>query len=528
MKRRLYELLLIIVCILFVICISVCMGQKDKDEVLQDSSYHTLEAPMLEDDPLKQLDDDYYARNHFTSNLPLVILDMNGEEPPIHTKYNREEERHIRIPGVEPYITGVMSVIDGGKVRTLSDEPSVSSEMIIKRRGNSSMKYEKAQYLVKLKNEQQDKNPVSLLGMSAHDEWVLNGSMTDRSMMRNYLCYRITSQILPYTVEYNYCEVFIKDERGYRYQGVYLLGENVRQGEGRVDIEKAKKSKEYCSYILRRDRYDDEAVNLDTWATREKLTYGQIEVIYPGKRSVTRKQKDYIKNDIEKIEKILYADDESVFRSYPEYLDVDSFVDYFIINEYFGNYDAGKNSTYMYKNLVGKLCIGPVWDFDGAIDNYYRTRMKIEALSFYTAPWFDRLVLDREFMRRVQKRYIRLRKEILSDDSVYEMIDETSAYLKNASVREWKRWSYDEYNPYSLRDYEDTEGDIIYRESTVYEKELYKLKTVLHKHGAAMPAGLKLLEEQAVFNSGWDHPMIWIVCCVLIFLIPIFYVAVYR
>ena len=68
---------------------------------------------------------------------------------------------------------------------------------------------------------------------------------------------------------------------------------------------------------------------------------------------------------------MLYSQDEALFKTYDRYIDVDSFVDYFLLNEFFGNYDAGNHSTYMYKESGGKLHIGPVWDFDQAMNNYF-------------------------------------------------------------------------------------------------------------------------------------------------------------
>ena len=62
-------------------------------------------------------------------------------------------------------------------------------------------------------------------------------------------------------------------------------------------------------------------------------------------------------------------------------LDMDSFVDFFIINEFFASYDAGQHSTYMYKSAEGKLTMGPYWDFDGAMDN---SRMSLTNTNYMT------------------------------------------------------------------------------------------------------------------------------------------------
>ena len=48
---------------------------------------------------------------------------------------------------------------------------------------------------------------------------------------------------------------------------------------------------------------------------------------------------------------------------------MDNWVDYFIINEFAMNYDAGNLSTYVYKELGGKLQLA-AWDFNNGFDNY--------------------------------------------------------------------------------------------------------------------------------------------------------------
>ena len=46
-----------------------------------------------------------------------------------------------------------------------------------------------------------------------------------------------------------------------------------------------------------------------------------------------------------------------------------SFVDYFILNEFTCNYDAGWLSTYVYKDIGGKYKM-VLWDFNSSCDNY--------------------------------------------------------------------------------------------------------------------------------------------------------------
>lgn len=69
-------------------------------------------------------------------------------------------------------------------------------------------------------------------------------------------------------------------------------------------------------------------------------------------------------------EKTLYSYDyDTEPYAWWEQADMSSFVDYFILNEFTCNYDAGWLSTYIYRDVRGKykMCI---WDFNSACDNY--------------------------------------------------------------------------------------------------------------------------------------------------------------
>lgn len=496
-----------------------------KEDGVYDTPLVVYEEP---DGPMDHLDEAFAADADFVSGLPIVVLDMNGEEPPITALFNEESMLYETQPDIEPYVEGTIRVIAGAGLNRIADKPSWESNMVIKRRGNTSMEYAKPQYLVKLRTESGQENKASLLHMGEDDEWVLNGSMSDPSMMRNYLCYKVAAGVTESAPDTQYCEVFIYRDGQYVYQGVYLLGENIKQGEHRVDVSAYKASDVYTSYIVRRDRYDEQDIMLDTPATREALSYGYLGLIYPGRNKVTKETIDYIERDISSIESVLYSDKYIEFSAYPEYIDVDSFVNYFIINEFFGNYDAGNHSTYMYKELGGKLKIGPVWDFDGAIDNYTLKEMTEEHISFYSAPWFDRLIQDESFLEKVQKQYSRLRRTILSEANIMRMIEDTQKYLRAAKQREWSRWqeAYLEPHIFALQDYRDEQGDIIVRQSDSYEQEIYRIKTVLRKHGAAIAGDLKELKKDCKWNTqDLNRNSILLAVCLAIFFIPVIYVS---
>ena len=78
-------------------------------------------------------------------------------------------------------------------------------------------------------------------------------------------------------------------------------------------------------------------------------------------------------------------------------------------------------STYLYKDKGGKIKIGPVWDFNNVCDNYLALKYSTEG--FYFAEnriWYEMLLKDEEFVKKVQERYKELRNTYLNEEYITE------------------------------------------------------------------------------------------------------------
>lgn len=514
--------------LMLVLCMAAGIGHALLHQNPNRSSYaEPLAAAPAEEDPLAHIGEDFVVDDAFSSHLPIVILDTNGVDPPINTRI--EKNRFVAIEGLDPYVEGTFVLLDSGGQNKLGDRPAAASKMMIKRRGNSSMLYEKAQWMVKLQTESGQDNDVDLLGMGAEHEWILNGSMADKSMLRNYLAYSTASQLSLLAPDSRFCEVLIRDGSRYIYQGVYLLCESIKQGVDRVPIQEYESTRAVNSYLVRRDRLEENVTMLDTYARGMGYSQEWMELLYPTKTKVTQEMVEYVENDINRIEQVLYAEDEQTFSLYHQMIDVESFVDYFLLNEFFASYDSGNFSTYFYKDLGGKLTMGPVWDFDGTMDNYMDEPLHPEDLAFQTKPWFEQLCRDRAFVQALEKRYTELRTSILSSTAIEGKMDEIIAHLGGARQREWARWGhwYTTQNQYSLKPWQE-DGTVLYRNAVTYPDEISRIKSALYEHGNAIPAALQELEEECIWDTGmssWQGLLLFLAA--LLFLIPAYYVS-YR
>lgn len=471
------------------------------------NEYQHIEEMKEGADPslgITDLSDNYEVQKDFVSHLPLVVIDTEEKEIPEAYEFDSQQKRFVlKDNSINPYISGNISVIDNdNNVNRLGDEPKVTSAMDIKYRGNSSIHFDKHQYRIKLLTDDGQSNKVEMMGMAADQDWILNISMIDSSLIRNYMVYNISSQIMEFTPKAKYCEVIKKEGDKYIYEGLYLMMESIKQGNERVNIDDYNPKENYTSYLLRRDRYDEEGLMItDTYALNNNLGYGYLDIRYPSPDEIDQKAYNYIHNDINNIEKILYSDDKETFMKYDDYLDEDSFVDYFIINEFFANYDAGNNSTYMYKNPGGKLKMGPIWDYDNAADNMGQYLLDAKSINFKGQTWFSELTKSQEFCRRLKKRYAELSKTILSIEYVDNFIDDTMEYLGNAKVRDWKRWK-EQYTKKRFDLLEDTNGIVIDRNYDSIDECVQRVKDVLYEHSQYMSKGLQKLEDDSIFKVG--------------------------
>jgi spore coat protein H len=437
----------------------------------------------------------------FETNLPIVVVDFY-EEPKAPTVWNEEKGYREPIKG-DPFVDGVFYLYykeDG--INRLWDTPILQTNTRTRLRGHSSLSFAKRQYLIKMYQEDGTKNRQDILGMGTDWEWVLNISYVDKSLLRNYMCLNLGAKIMGYAPEVRYCEVFEKDEEQYTYLGLYLLMENVKQGESRVAIPDYDSHFAEASYLLCRDRFDESRTILDTYATRQGLSQGYLSVRYPGTNEITPQTISYIEEDISRLERALYSDDLNEFLTYRDYIDVDSAVDYFILNEFFSNYDAGFNSYYLHKKIGGKLFFGPVWDYDQGIDNNRPYVLEIESTAMHDGVWFRQMLRDGEFVHQIINRYAELRQDVLSDEYIEEFIDNTLAFLGKAVVRDWNRWRYNDHQAL----YRDSPTGKVHASllsnTRNFEEEIAHIKQVLKEHGSWLDNNLDSLYQFSIVEPG--------------------------
>ncbi|MFZ9197426.1 MAG: CotH kinase family protein [Bacilli bacterium] len=234
---------------------------------------------------------------------------------------------------------------------------NISSPLGIRTRGHSTRFMPKRPYRIRF-----DEN-TSILGMKSAKNYILLANYIDRSLVRNSLT-AYMSQYFPdtlYSLDYRFVDLFINQS----YRGQYLLIERVEFSKNRLDIEPNLTlddagfmiELDYQVYVQNQGNENLEwfRINDRPYAIKEPNPLG------PGYQF---RHTRFINNYLTATRQALIQK-----QNYDTYLDVENWIDYFMIQEIAKNVDVGWGSVYMVKESGGKIKHMPLWDFDLAYGN---------------------------------------------------------------------------------------------------------------------------------------------------------------
>lgn len=341
--------------------------------------------------------------------LPAVYIDTNDTS----------------IDSKENYIDGRVRVEGRGGFPDLE-----TSDMRIRGRGNSTwwlgQTWGKKPYQIKFENK------TTLLGMPEDRRWVLLPELSDKTLIRNMIA-RDWGQLsrLEYTPQLRFAEVFLNDDP----QGVYVLGQKVEETNNRVAIG----DEGYLIEIDQLSRIDDEDVYFQTNAFRAVSSESVFNVKEP-EIAPNSSELGLIREHILAFEEVLFSDGFAHRDTgYAAYIDVDSFIDWYLINEIAKSVDAMFYSSIFFSYLPGeKIKMGPIWDFDLSYGNVdYSNAQFAEGFWIRYNPWIQRLFEDPVFREKMKTRFAYFREQL---PDILEKIDGYAAYLNEAQERNYSIW----------------------------------------------------------------------------------------
>jgi hypothetical protein len=382
-----------------------------------------------------------------SSNIPVVVINTENNATIVS----------------EPKITADMKIIHhgGNQLNYMSDSGNVFTGKVgIEIRGAYSASLPQKPYGFETRDSSGNNKNVPLLEMPQENDWTLLANYNDKTFLRNYLAFDISKEMGHYSTRSRYCELVLNNE----YQGIYLMTEKIKIDKNRVNVAKLNPTDNTGDnvtggYIFKNDYYTSE----DSWHSNYSPVNkpgADVYFVYfdPKPAELTNQQRIYLKDFVDSFENTLYSPDfKDPHTGYRAYLDISSFVDYFLIGELTRNVDAYKKSRYYYKNRdsrTGLIHSGPVWDFDWAWKDItencihfnqtdgsgwaYRVN---ECDAWPTPPsWEVRLLQDQNFANDIHDRYFTLRKTILSEAHLNHIIDSVASLLDDAQQRHYQKW----------------------------------------------------------------------------------------
>lgn len=287
------------------------------------------------------------------------------------------------------------SYIERGKMSVVEADGSVSYNggLSLKGRGNSTYRYfEKKAYNIKL-----DKG-AGILGMDKDKDWCLLANSWDYSYMNNKLAFDMASKAgFDYVPGAEYADVYFNGE----YWGIYLITEKVEVDENRIDITDLKRKNEEANpgldlynaekfdygnkrgvilnnipyditggYLLERDYRLSPHYEITTITTSyfETSGYGTcINVKSPEYAS--EEEIEYISSLTSEMEQAIVSPDgySQAGKYYLDYIDLASWVKWYMVAEIAYDPDKDVTNTYFYKDtdtIDTRFHMEPVWDYD--------------------------------------------------------------------------------------------------------------------------------------------------------------------
>ena len=319
------------------------------------------------------------------------------------------------------YVDAHMKLTEDVKTRGASDV--LEADLQIKGRGNSTWfrdDWPKKPYRLKF-NEK-----VSLLGEHKDKSWVLLANFPDKSAIRNHVAFYMGKiSNLDYTSSSHFVELYLNG----RYDGTYELCEKLKISNHRVAVG----DDGFLLEVDARAPEDDDSRYFYIYGLDSPVNIKEPETQYGDANF------QYIENYLDKVDEALYGlyfNDAS--RGWQAYLDIDSFVDWYLINEIAHNTDAQMlASCYMNLKRGEKLKMGPLWDFDLAFGNTDYWERGPEGFWVKNSDWFNRLFEDPVFVNRVKERFDYFYDRL---PDIMREIDATGEYLKYSAVANENRW----------------------------------------------------------------------------------------
>lgn len=299
----------------------------------------------------------------------------------------------------------------------------------IKGRGNATWDEPKKPYTLELNMA------ANLLGMGSAEKWILLPNCLDPSNLRNKLIFDYAEELgLPYTPQCQWVDLYLNGE----YTGLYLLCEKNEVHEQRIDVPMD------SGFLVAIEKPDRVKLNNRSYFITQAGV--PVRIYHSGNPRA-------LPDQFQSLENALMADDgvdPITGRHWQELIDLDSWVEKYLIEEISGNLDAGAISQYFYGNGSGQIFAGPIWDYDMSCGNLHTWQIDTPNMLYAGRPhlwslddpssWYYSLSQKEPFRQRLQELYETQFRPVLL--KLLDDIPLQESTIRNSALMNMIRWNY--------------------------------------------------------------------------------------
>lgn len=304
-----------------------------------------------------------------------------------------ETENGHNITSKTEYIRAEASSDDTSEKHTFSHLP-----VQIRCRGNYTYGLEKKAYRLKFDEK------INLFGLDEGKakSWILLANHCDRSLLRNDTAFAMARALsgIDEVTSSGFVRLYINGE----YRGIYQVCEQHTVSKHRIHITEQPDVLD-SDYYLEMDSYASGTEGIDYFRVTHRNFVIKNDNPHPDAVG-------FLKSYFQEVDDAIRAGDEARVANL---IDLDSFVDVYILQEFVRNVDVGWSSFYMVKEGGGKLRLTWPWDFDISFGNDVRLG-DATFQGLYAGnddyngwananPWFYRLMRRQWFVDRVIARW---------------------------------------------------------------------------------------------------------------------------
>lgn len=349
-----------------------------------------------------------------SDNIPTMYIDTrSGNMDYIHKKKGNEETGKVRLYTEEGKIdyTGNLDKISGRGNATWNDSLKKPYNIILQKPGD-------------------------LLEMGTAQKWILLANALDDTHLRNKIVLDFAKAIdLAYSPQGEWVDLYLNGE----YAGLYLLCERNEVHPQRVDLSTS------GSFLASTDM-------------EERLAQKRVDYIKTDNQIALRLRyaaisKEQIRTLFQSAENAILAEDgvdPITKKNWKELIDAESWAKKYLLEEAFGNLDAGFNSQFYYykgKEKDEKIYAGPVWDYDMCMGNPSNEGLKCPFQYFAgrkhiwgnDVSWLFELYQKDDFEKLVKDFYVQYRAILI--DMVENRVSTYAYNIRNAAYMNAQRWN---------------------------------------------------------------------------------------